>query len=615
MLNRSLPVSSILRALVLSAPLAIVACGGGGSSSGGTSSAGGSTTGGQGSPVSSVYGSQLNQARYQTALAALAQAPAVDPVRLEQTAMTAWKDLFAKNWPGLMPLLEPAITNALLGQVGQDVSGFTVRAIRNVQLDFLPAPCLEANAPAPQQTVTLHMPRVPEHWSLSFTADLEKATSAGPVIVDLSVAITDIRLTQPLHLDLTDPAQVALVGPGNPTISLRLSVSSNSPLVSPLASAIAQALDPIVRIALIAGSSVVRNELGGVLAQLPQGPTWGLGGPGVVAVPGAQPLEPLAIAISDEIQKNHMPFGQVYPANFPSPTATDVSSWSSHGDSAIWTGHYLAGEAYRFDLTGDARAFTGAQRATDGIGVLLDVARQGDGLLSRAAIPSADPAAQHMSSGGRFIGFINGVQYDAKEIISRDQYIGVVMGLGQTFHRIPTLRPRAAHLMDRIIAYLESTGWNAQRANFVDVSVTFVTAPSAILAFTKVGALSNPTRWQSVHDGYTPMASMMWLNAWFSAREVHESYYKFNLSHGNLVSLFEFETDPLLYRQYLKVLRMTRTAIGHHQNAWFDSIKGMAIPTQTQSTGALVKDELDRWSLRPRRGHSVQNSQNPAIQQ
>jgi hypothetical protein len=41
----------------------------------------------------------------------------------------------------------------------------------------------------------------------------------------------------------------------------------------------------------------------------------------------------------------------------------------------------------------------------------------------------------------------------------------------------------------------------------------------------------------------------------------------------------------------------------------------MAIPTQTQNTGALVKDELDRWSLRPRRGHSVQNSQNPAIQQ
>jgi hypothetical protein len=40
----------------------------------------------------------------------------------------------------------------------------------------------------------------------------------------------------------------------------------------------------------------------------------------------------------------------------------------------------------------------------------------------------------------------------------------------------------------------------------------------------------------------------------------------------------------------------------------------MAIPTLTQSVGAKVQDELDRWTLRPRRGHSVTNSTNPAIQ-
>ena len=64
------------------------------------------------------------------------------------------------------------------------------------------------------------------------------------------------------------------------------------------------------------------------------------------------------------------------------------------------------------------------------MGLLLDVAKPGDGLLSRAAIPSSSRHVAHMSTSGRFVGYVNGVAYDAKEIISRDQYLGAMLGLG-----------------------------------------------------------------------------------------------------------------------------------------------------------------------------------------
>src|SRR5262249_12039556 len=68
-----------------------------------------------------------------------------------------------------------------------------------------------------------------------------------------------------------------------------------------------------------------------------------------------------AVRISTNIQQFHMPYGTVLDPVFASsdPNSSDyfrIVSYSRAGDSAIWTGHYLAAEAFRYRVTGSGEA-------------------------------------------------------------------------------------------------------------------------------------------------------------------------------------------------------------------------------------------------------------------
>ena len=60
-----------------------------------------------------------------------------------------------------------------------------------------------------------------------------------------------------------------------------------------------------------------------------------------------------AIAISQNIRARHMPFGIgiVVDPVFDSPAGEQIVSYTHCGDAAIWTGHYLAAEAFRYNVT------------------------------------------------------------------------------------------------------------------------------------------------------------------------------------------------------------------------------------------------------------------------
>src|SRR5881398_3210317 len=74
------------------------------------------------------------------------------------------------------------------------------------------------------------------------------------------------------------------------------------------------------------------------------------------AVAVAAPTQTDADAISSNIRALHMPYGTLADPGFASadPTSTDyttVVSYNRTGDGAIWTGHYLAAESYRYAAT------------------------------------------------------------------------------------------------------------------------------------------------------------------------------------------------------------------------------------------------------------------------
>ena len=81
-----------------------------------------------------------------------------------------------------------------------------------------------------------------------------------------------------------------------------------------------------------------------------------------------------------------MPYGTIMDPVFASPDSGAIISYTRTGDSAIWTGHYLAAEAFRYRVTGSASALANAAAAIAGIRGLIDIT--GTDVLARVAVPS-----------------------------------------------------------------------------------------------------------------------------------------------------------------------------------------------------------------------------------
>ena len=59
-----------------------------------------------------------------------------------------------------------------------------------------------------------------------------------------------------------------------------------------------------------------------------------------------------AQTIFAEIHARHLPFGTVLDPVFAGAQSNEIVGYSRAGDSAIWTGHYLAAESFRFAASG-----------------------------------------------------------------------------------------------------------------------------------------------------------------------------------------------------------------------------------------------------------------------
>src|SRR5688572_4203892 len=112
--------------------------------------------------------------------------------------------------------------------------------------------------------------------------------------------------------------------------------------------------------------------------------------------------EPQALAISANIQRLHVPYGTMIDPVFASadpasPDFTRLVSYTRAGDAAIWTGHYLAAEAFRFGVTRSREALRNVRRTVDGITGLVDVT--GTDLLARFYMPTTSPYVADITAG------------------------------------------------------------------------------------------------------------------------------------------------------------------------------------------------------------------------
>src|SRR5262249_21198054 len=149
---------------------------------------------------------------------------------------------------------------------------------------------------------------------------------------------------------------------------------------------------------------------------------------------------------------------------FAAPDSDQIVGYTRCGDSAIWTGHYLAAEAFRYKVTKAADALSNARGALTGLKLLTDVT--GTNLLARCAVPMSSDFApglgQEEAANGVHMGSANGAAYLWIGNMSRDQYLGVFFGLATAYDLIddPQVRADAAALATRLLQTLIDHFWN-----------------------------------------------------------------------------------------------------------------------------------------------------------
>ncbi len=310
-----------------------------------------------------------------------------------------------------------------------------------------------------------------------------------------------------------------------------------------------------------------------------------------------------ALAISRNIQARHLIYGTILDPVFSSSTGDTIVSYSRCGDSAIWTGHYLAAEAFRYKVTRSAEALANARKAVAGIKSLLDVT--GNNVLARCLIPEGSPyaAAMHSEEGP------NGVYRSGPENTwiggtSRDQYSGVMFGLGVAFEMFddPELKLTIAALVTRIVDFLRGNEWIVRMPNGT-ITTTFLGRPDQQLAFLQLAREVNPNRFSTAYDISRVLQSSATITPISLEVLSDDSYFKFNIDSINLYTLIHLERSSfgVIYRKAYDILR---NHTDDHGNAFFNMID-RALNGPNPARDAETKALLEQWLLRTRRDFPV----------
>lgn len=311
-----------------------------------------------------------------------------------------------------------------------------------------------------------------------------------------------------------------------------------------------------------------------------------------------------ALTISRIIQDRHVPFGTILDPIFAAPDSRVIVGYTRCGDSAIWTGHYLAAEAFRYKVTGSTEALANAQKALTGLELLTDVT--GTDLLARCAVPLHSSyltgIAQEEAPNGVYMGSAAaGAAYEWIGNTSRDEYIGAFFGLGVAYDMIgdAATRGRISALATRLLNVLLNHAWTVVMPD-LSISTTFVVRPDQQLALLQIGQHMNPSKFSGDYTALAVLAPSVLAPIQVDVNDTHGSYFKFNLDYDAFYHLIGLESSSILNFFYTAAYGTLRTATGTHENAHFNAID-RSIRGPNTGRDYDTRTFLDEWLPRPRR--------------
>jgi uncharacterized protein (TIGR03437 family) len=306
-----------------------------------------------------------------------------------------------------------------------------------------------------------------------------------------------------------------------------------------------------------------------------------------------------ALAISAKIQSRHMPFGTIMDPIYTSATSNQIKDYTRCGDSALWTGAYLAAESFRYYATKSPDAANSVQKALTGLKSLVDVT--GNDLLARCIVPASSPFAASIESQESS----NGAYQSGPNVwignTSRDEYVGAIFGLGVAYdYAGNSVQNAVSSLVTRMVANLQNHGWTIVMPNGSGAT-TFLTRPEELLMLLQVAAHVNPGQFAATYINERNLLAPALLIPVSVDIASNSSYFKFNLDYLSFYNLIRLEQGNTAYHASYDIIRgYTAT----HQNALFDILDHtIAGPNTARDSGFAML--LQQWLSRPTRDFTV----------
>jgi hypothetical protein len=295
------------------------------------------------------------------------------------------------------------------------------------------------------------------------------------------------------------------------------------------------------------------------------------------AINQAEAGEADALNISRIMQKYHSPFGMVFTTVYTSPTNRDIEKWVDLGDSALWTGTYLAAESFRYKVTKSPEALQNARKTLAAVRKI--VLLPGDGSLARYFYPVNGPKVQESlatNMGPNLLqGKLDGQDYYYFTRTSRDQYAGVYFGLAVAYDFLDDIEARktAKELITVLTDYLLANLWTTYNPDGT-ARTTFIKKPDQQLSILQVARHVNPAKFKAAYEKMrASSAGNVWLPVFIENQDVDNSYFKYNLTYLYLYNLIRLEESGSPYmKEYVKAYDMLRDTLKDHGNAHFNMI-------------------------------------------
>jgi hypothetical protein len=558
---------------------------------------------------------------------------ATGPLGITAGAQTDFAALLGQLWPQELAQYQGMIVADVAAQSGTTQGELTIESLALTNLDITSPPGVVATpvtsgGSTVGEAFTFNLPgsgswaaTIDGHLSYWLVINLGFTKIKTAIPVHATVTVSNLQVSGSATLDTTNAASPTVASIGQPSVSFNLDIDLHDIIVDGLLDVFQPLIYDFLQLELKKLYSQLTPDLNMLIGK--PGQPWGVGGPAWPSLTRTPDLLAAALETSDDIQNFHTPWGTVYEAEFNSPVYHQgtVVSYAGMGDSPEWTGTYLAGEAFRYATTRDPQAIAYAQKVTAGFALLFEVEQPGGGRLARYAIPTSSAFGQTLlpiqSGSGAFLATVNGVQYVCMDDISRDQYIGTMLGLSVAYDLFqdPTIQATSSDLIQRVVDYLSSTGWNALLLSNNTVSAPFIQAPATIVAFTACAERVNPSKYAAMRAQWGELASYDWISVWADTLDPLDSYFKWCLESDTLFTALRLETDPDRAMALEQSFAIMRSCIGGNPNGWFDAIATALDPALRSSLGPRVTDDMKRMVSRPRRCFAATCATDPTIEQ